>query len=71
MIRPENYGKPLPGRRASQAEKDAFFVLRKGGPYIHPPRPFIGPAIDRSKNAALEAMKQKAQEIVAETIKGK
>jgi hypothetical protein len=68
-IRPENYGKPLPKRRASQAEKDAFFVPRKGGPIARPPQPFMGPAIDQARERAIQAMKDKANEIVAQSLK--
>ena len=40
-VRPEMRGKPKPKRRASQAEKDAYYVLRPGGPVQVPARSFV------------------------------
>jgi hypothetical protein len=51
-IRPEMQGKPKPRRRASQAEKDAYYVLRKDGPVQHPARPFIRSAASSFDRAA-------------------
>lgn len=58
MIRPEMQGKPKPRRKASQAEKDAYYVLRKGGPVQHPGKAFIRRAQDKFPQAA-EAAKIK------------
>lgn len=48
LIRPEKIGTPRPGRRASLAEKDAYYVLRSGGPKQHPATAFM-----RSASSAL------------------
>ena len=40
-IRPEKQGQPKPRRRASQAEKDAYYVLRPGGPIYVPGKAFM------------------------------
>jgi hypothetical protein len=40
-IRPEMQGRPKPRRRASQAEKDAYYVLRPGGPIYVPGKAFM------------------------------
>lgn len=52
MIRPEKRGQKKPGRRASQAEKDAFYVVRKGGAVQIPAQPFMRPAADKLDKAA-------------------
>ena len=44
-VRPEAKGKKRPGRNASQAAKDAYYMPRKGGPIQIAARPFIRPAI--------------------------
>ena len=56
-VRPEMRSKPAPKRRASQAEKDAYYVPRKGGPVFHPPKSFIRSAYEAKQAAALEAVK--------------
>lgn len=54
LIRPEMQGKPKPRRRASQAEKDAYFVPRPGGPAYIPGKAFMRGA-SRAAGAALLA----------------
>lgn len=44
LKRPESYGKPKPKSGASQAEKDAYWLPRKGGPQQIAAQPFIRPA---------------------------
>lgn len=44
MVRPGMDGKPRPGRRASQAQKDAYYVPLPGGPRHVAARPFVRPA---------------------------
>lgn len=51
MVRPEMRGKKKPGRRASQAQKDAYYVLRKGGPMQHMAQPFVRPAAQKMPQA--------------------
>lgn len=55
-VRPEMRGKPKPKRRASQAAKDAYYVLRKDGPVQLAARPFVRPAQSQF-GAAMEAAK--------------
>lgn len=54
-IRPEMRGKPAPKRRASQAEKDKYYVLRKGGPVQWLPRSFLRAGFEAAKGRAVEA----------------
>jgi hypothetical protein len=63
VVRADKRGTPKPKRRASQAEKDAYYVLRPGGPVQHPARPFIRPAFDRQGDAA-EAAKTKLLDVL-------
>ena len=42
--RPESHGKKKPRKNAPQAEKDAYYVLRPGGPAQVAARPFVRPA---------------------------
>lgn len=58
MVRPEMVGKPKPGRRASQAAKDAYWVPRKGGPIQVAARPFVRPAMAKSAQALEAAQKR-------------
>jgi hypothetical protein len=46
-VRPAMRGKPAPNSRASQAVKDAYYVLRKGGPIQHPAKAFARNAAQR------------------------
>lgn len=46
VVRAEMQGKPKPKRRASQAEKDAYYVLRPGGPVYIPGKAFARGALD-------------------------
>lgn len=55
LVRPGMRGKPKPGRRASQAEKDAYYMPRKGGPKQH-----LGRAFMRSAAGAASAAVQAA-----------
>lgn len=57
-IRPEKIGKPKPGRNASQAEKDAYYIPLPGGPRQVKAQPFMRPAVS-SYPQALESMKQR------------
>lgn len=41
LIRPEKRGTKKPGRHASQAEKDAYYVPRPGGPVYMPGKAFL------------------------------
>ncbi len=57
LVRPSKRGQPRPKRRASQAEKDAYYVPRAGGPQQIAAKPFIRPA-QYKMGAALEAAKR-------------
>jgi len=63
VVRPEKRGTKKPKRRASQAEKDAYYVLRAGGPVQHPARPFIRPVFYQ-QGAAIEAAKSKILDVL-------
>jgi hypothetical protein len=53
-IRPEKQDTPKPKRNASQAVKDAYYVLRKGGPIQHAPRSFLRSSYEAKKDEALQ-----------------
>lgn len=53
-VRPGKQGTPKPRRRASQAEKDAYYVPRPGGPVYVPGKAFMRRAMS-SFGAASEA----------------
>lgn len=57
LIRPEKVGTPKPRRHASLVEKDAYYVLRKGGPKQHAATAFMRSAAS-SQPAALAAAQQ-------------
>jgi hypothetical protein len=72
-VRPEHRGdertgekrtKP-PKRRASQAEKDAYYVLRRGGPVQWLARPFLRPAYTQAREAAIAAAVEKIAEVIS------
>jgi hypothetical protein len=63
-IRPGMEKKPRPGRYASQAEKDAYFVLRKGGPKQIPSRSFLRSAYDAKRNDAVMAAMETMDEFI-------
>lgn len=67
-IRPEMRGKPKPSRRASQSERDNYYVLRKGGPVFRLPKPFLRPALDQAGKTAIDQMIQKSKAIFREQI---
>lgn len=56
-IRPEMRGKKKPGRKASLAERDAYYVLRKKGPLQVAAQPFLRPALAK-RNEAIAAAKK-------------
>lgn len=65
-IRPEMRGKPKPKRRASQAEKDAYYVPRQGGPVQVAARSFIR----RASSAFPKALQAAEQELLKRIAKG-
>lgn len=58
LIRPEMRGKPKPKRSAPQSVKDAYYVLRPGGPKQHAARPFLRSAQSQFK-AAMDAAEER------------
>jgi hypothetical protein len=60
-IRPEMRGKPAPKRRAAQSVKDAYYVLRKGGPIQHLPRSFLRAGYEAAKGRALDAARMEME----------
>lgn len=65
MVQPGMRGKKKPSKKASMAVKDAYYVLRKGGPVQVAAQPFMRPA----KNAFPAARKAAADKIL-EAIRG-
>jgi hypothetical protein len=63
MVRPGLEFTKKPGRRASQAEKDAYYVPRIGGPKQVPAKPFIRPAFYK-QGEAVAAMRAKFWEVL-------
>lgn len=59
MVRPEMMGKPKPKKRASQAEKDAYYLPRPGGPVYAPGKAFMRNALATTPNQVLDAMQSK------------
>jgi len=55
LVRANMRNKRRPKYNASQAEKDAYYVLRKGGPIQHLPRSFLRAGYEAAKGRALEA----------------
>lgn len=51
MVRPGMDGQKRPRRRASQAEKDAYYVPRPGGPLHVPGKAFVRRAVDQFPKA--------------------
>ena len=60
-IKGEMRNKPRPKRRASQAEKDAYYVPRKGGPVQWLPRSFLRAGFEAAKTRALDAARMEMQ----------
>lgn len=63
LVKPSMRGKPKPKRNASQAEKDAYYILRAGGPRQIAAQPFIRPALYR-QGEAIAAVEKKFFEVL-------
>jgi len=63
--RPEARGKKKPGKNASQAERDAYYVLRPGGPAQIAAQPFVRPAAAKFPQALNAAEAELMKRIVA------
>ena len=69
VVRPEMKGKPVPRSGASQAEKDAYWMPRKGGPIFRGPRPFIRNSYDSQKSIAAKAANDRMAQLIKEKTK--
>lgn len=63
LVRPSMRDKPAPKRNASQGEKDAYYVLRAGGPRQIAAQPFMRPVFYR-QGEAIAAVKAKFFEVL-------
>lgn len=60
-------GKP-PGRKASQAQKDAYWMPRNGGPVFHPAKSFLRSGYDAAKEKAVQAAQARMKELIQEAL---
>lgn len=65
-IRPEKRGTPKPKRKASQAEKDAYYVPRPGGPVQWLPKSFLRSAYEAVNLAAKQAAIARMRELIGQ-----
>jgi len=63
--RPGAKGKP-PGRNASQAQKDAYWMPRKGGPVFWLPKSFLRSSYEAKRAEAAKAAKDRFLQLVKE-----
>lgn len=66
--RPGVTGKP-PGRKASQAQKDAYWMPRKDGPVYWLPKSFLRSGYDAAKDKAVQAAKDRMRELLTEALR--
>jgi len=66
--RPESVGKPAPGRDASQAQKDAYWMPRKDGPVYWLPKSFLRSSYEAKKAEAAQAAKARMAELIREAL---
>lgn len=64
-IRPEAKGKKRPSRFAPQSVKDAYYVLRKGGPVQWLPKSFIRASYEAKRGEAIAAIEAKLVEEIS------
>lgn len=64
-VRPGMEGKPKPGRRASRAEKDAYWVTLPGGPRQVPAKSFIRNAESQGEQARQAMAERFRKELAA------
>lgn len=68
LRRPESKGKPPPGRKASKAVKDAYYMPWPDGRVrVAPPKPFVRAASSKF-GAALDAAEKKAFDLIREKL---
>lgn len=68
VARPESKDKPVPKRGASQAEKDAYWMPRKGGAVFHAPRSFLRASYDAMQATASQAANNRMHQLVREAM---
>lgn len=69
VARPESKGKPAPGRGASQAVKDAYWMPRKDGPVYWLPKSFLRSSYEAKKAEAVKAAQERLKELILESLK--
>ena len=69
VARPESKGKPAPGRGASQAVKDAYWMPRKDGPVYWLPKSFLRSSYEAKKAEAVKAAQDRMKELILESLK--
>lgn len=65
--RPGVTGKP-PGRKASQAQKDAYWMPRKDGPVYWLPKSFLRSGYEAAKEKAVQAARDRMKEFIQEAL---
>lgn len=65
--RPGVTGKP-PGRKASQAQKDAYWMPRKDGPVYWLPKSFLRSGYEAAKEKAVQAAQDRMKELIREAL---
>lgn len=66
LIRPEKRGTPKPKRGASQAQKDAYYVPRPGGPVQWLPKSFLRSSYEAVNLAAKQAAIARLHELIGQ-----
>ena len=69
VVRPDMKGKPKPGRYASQATKDAYWMPRKDGPVYWLPKSFLRSSYEAKKAEAVKAVQDRMKELIQEGLK--
>ncbi len=69
LVRPEMQGRPKPGRKASRAAKDAYYVPRKDGPYHWQGYGFIRKSYTEGQPHVMNAVVKRATERFDELMK--
>jgi len=69
LVRPEKMGTPAPKRRASKAEKDAYYILRKDGPKMIPGTAFVRRSYEQGllqvENAIVKRASERFKELMS------
>lgn len=55
-----------PGRYATQAQKDAYWMPRKGGPVFHAPKSFLRSSYEAKKTEAAQAVQARMVQLLKE-----